>query len=329
MKYCNLPFSNFYIQPNGNVSCCCFNPIIFGNLFTMDFLEVVNSEIAINFRKDIIHNGITKTCRKDCIYHRNGKNNNDSFKSELLKSDFNGIVMAFDNRCNLSCPSCRLDFFKPSTEYTSNLKILYSKIKPVLHLFKTFGTSSGDFFVMTEMLDIINDIPNDSRLTSYTISTNGQLMNKYNLEKIKNTWKYIQQILISVDAATEFTYPINRRGGDFNNLLSNIDYLNILRESNQIKCSLTLNFLIQNYNYKEILQFFKLAKQKNAGVFLQKFDRRGTLITQNDYIKEAVFEKTHENYLDLVNILKQCVTEFKYNLSYSTLPKHLIDDVVL
>ncbi len=326
MKYCRLPFGNFYIAPGGDITCCCYKPVLFGNLLESDFASIVNSESAVSFRSRVLARGSHERCRKDCIYLRSGADSNAGMDIETDASSMNNIVLAMDNRCNLSCPSCRLEAFRPTREYTEKLGVIYSKIGQIFHMFKSFGVSSGDFFAMPELLQLVNSIDPASKL-SFTVSTNGCLMTPANLGRIRGGWKRIKQFLVSVDAASPETYPINRRGGSFNTLMENVDYVNALRSSKEMSCGMTFNFLVQDYNYREIPAFCELAAEKRAGVFLQNFDRRSNLISVENYARESVTDRAHQHYGDLVDTLRRCAREYRCNIRYSTLPAHLIRDV--
>jgi MoaA/NifB/PqqE/SkfB family radical SAM enzyme len=70
----------------------------------------------------------------------------------------------------------------------------------------------------------------------------------------------IKQITVSIDACTKSTYEYIRRGGDFNRLLDNLQFIYRIRESGQID-SLVTSFTISAYNVHEAVEFCEFARR--------------------------------------------------------------------
>jgi len=88
-------------------------------------------------------------------------------------------------------------------------------------------------------------------------TTNGFLLDRYTLEVVDSG---IDQISISLDAATETIYKIIRRNDNFNKVIGNIRLLSDEKKKKGHKAPfLRGNFVIQNDNLREIVPFVKLA----------------------------------------------------------------------
>ncbi len=79
-------------------------------------------------------------------------------------------------------------------------------------------------------MDLFTKI-NEARHPSLRIDlrTNGVLLTPENWERIESVHYAVDAILISIDAATESTYRLLRRGGDFNRLLKNLEFVRELK----------------------------------------------------------------------------------------------------
>ena len=111
------------------------------------------------------------------------------------------------------------------------------------------------------------------------------------------------KISISIDAANENTYRLNRRGGNFKILLENLEFIKKLRNSEDIK-QFYLLFVVQKNNYKEMTIFVELGKKFNCdNAAFSKIRNWGTY-TKKEYSEIAVHEKSHPEHRDLLEILK-------------------------
>lgn len=63
---CNAPYKEAYIKPNGDVTVCCTSNTILGNINTMSFREIWNSETTVGLRERIL-SGNYIDCRSNCV----------------------------------------------------------------------------------------------------------------------------------------------------------------------------------------------------------------------------------------------------------------------
>ena len=117
---CPLPFERFDIGPNGDVLVCCGHwlPTSIGNFMKQPIDDIVNSAAAQKIRASV-----TDGSYKYCNHLECGAMAQDSLPSrdELRQSrtrdavahgnfhldGVDEVMFAFDQTCNLSCPSCR------------------------------------------------------------------------------------------------------------------------------------------------------------------------------------------------------------------------------
>ena len=75
--------------------------------------------------------------------------------------------------------------------------------------------------------------------------------------------------IISLDAGTEESYNYTRRGGDWNKLMKNLEFISTLYKENKLKF-VRLDCVVQNKNYKEIGTFINIAKKYNFHCYLSE-----------------------------------------------------------
>ena len=275
-KFCSKPFEWLEIGPKGNAFVCCpgWLPKTIGNINEQSIDDIWNSESAREVRSSIL-DGSFKYCNDNCPYlktstetvceiddvrnksHLEIINNN---KTEIEKPKW--LNLAYDLSCNLKCPSCRCELIQITSgkEY-SKLKSLQEKILyPLInHIEWLYITGSGDPFgskLFRELL-LSLETKNHPNLKIY-IHTNGVLLTETMWEKLHNIQKSIKQIQVSIDAATESTYNINRVGGNWNKLMENLRFISSLKKNNRID-KFEISFVVQRNNWREILKFIEIG----------------------------------------------------------------------
>ena len=126
-------------------------------------------------------------------------------------------------------------------------------------------------------------------------------------DSMKGAQPFIKTMEISIDAATPETYKITRRGGDWNLLMDNLEFINTIDTIEVV----IFSFVVQNDNYKEILKLHDLKqKLSNKKVKIQYYKvlNWGNL-TDEQYEEKAVWKKEHHNYSEFETIWKQMLKE--------------------
>jgi pyruvate-formate lyase-activating enzyme len=232
-----------------------------------------------------------------------GKTNLDIFPSYYN--------LAYDETCNLRCPSCR-----PSNivhvhgeEYERRLAVHKKLITDIEksgyeNVRGFFVTGSGDPFASSIYRDFLFNFDGSNYpLLRFFIMTNGVLLTPEAWEKMSKIHSNIGYIFISIDAATTETYEKTRVNGNFDKLLKNIEYLGQKRKENKLK-KLILAFIVQRKNYKEMTDVISIAKKYNADqLVFSSLDDWQSWETE-EYNKNAVCNPEHEEYPDFLEVLK-------------------------
>lgn len=315
--YCKEPFYNIEIDKRGNVYLCCstWHPVSIGNILEHSLEEVWLGEKAKEVRNTIIDQTY-KHCRLDICPAWISKTIPED---ELINEDYPGwwsgisrtqfrlpalVKFSFDPSCNLQCPSCRtrrIQYYEGSGQYEISLKIL-DRIKeaylsePNDSSFMFTITGSGDAIGSHLFRNFLLELdgtkfPN----MGINILTNGVMLTEKVIGQLHRIHKNIKEITISVDAATKETYDKVRRGGDFEQLKKNIDYINQCPEL--MDCKLLYTFVVQNSNFSETRKFMEwITSYPRARI---RFTRVLNWIGSQEegfFEEENIWSESHPNY---------------------------------
>ena len=187
------------------------------------------------------------------------------------------------NRCNFNCPLCDKgsgnlsraegimkldDFVKILDEAGRGLKLLLL-------------WNQGEPFINKRLTEFINIA--SRRGIFCIVSTNGSLIAK-NLEGIIESG--LDELIVSLDGATEATFNMYRKGGDFNRIVDSVEKLVKLRGERN-KPLISLQFLLLKHNIKEIASFKELADKTCADRVLWKTVQVSETAQAEEYLPEA------------------------------------------
>ena len=124
--------------------------------------------------------------------------------------------------------------------------------------------------------------------------------------------KNIVRFKVSFDAGSESVYNITRRGGDWNKLLENSQYIINWKQKTYSKMKVTANFVVQNSNYRDMIDYVELCDSmgfdeinfqmvNDWGTWTDRPDATGPTITLFD--QHAVWKKDHPNHEDFLTYL--------------------------
>ena len=286
---CTNPFTYTEIMQDRQTFCCpqWLEEYIEGE--TINYKESWHSEKAERIRESMI-DGSFKYCSTTKCPHLstlvnsnilpNGpiKRKNNQLIKQLQENAQKGpkqIKFVFDEACNLACPSCRNSFVKNSesiyvnsTTKLKNLSIAYSNSVEYISM-----SGAGDPFYSNTFFEFLQniDIEKFPNLNHIHLHTNAILWNEYNWNKIKNSHSFIKTTEISIDAATNETYKVVRKGGNFDILTRNLKFIRNLEGIH----SFNFSFVVQEENYTEMLMFYDYIKS----LFSEQYDNGRVTIT--------------------------------------------------
>ena len=308
-RYCLSPFVSIHVQSNGAVNMCTcpiWQPIVAGNILKESLGTILSSDLATDIRKSII-DGTYRYCNeKHCPLMLNDSLNTfdtvpDNVK-ELLQDPSKYITpyeisLNGDRTCNLSCPSCRTSVInlskkeRESEAFTADT--LYKNLiagagDAPIHL---IPGATGEIFASGLMLSLleklnVNELPN----LKITLHTNGLLAAK-KWYKIQHLNSAIKNVTVSIDASTKETYEVVRRGGIWEELLENLEF--IRNKKAELGFSFNSRLIFQQKNFKEAVDFYHLSKSYNIDrVEYSRICNRGTF-TPKEFLKEDVLQATN------------------------------------
>jgi sulfatase maturation enzyme AslB (radical SAM superfamily) len=324
-KFCPLPFKNVVVNTGGQVHLCYaeWNGRPIGDLRTTRLQDLWNSQAALEIRESIL-DGSFKYCNsKACpLISNNELPDIGEFAAEETKvhrDDWpQSLVLCYDRSCNLTCPSCRkerIDHREGSSQYNMGLFInerlimdLFSE--PHDRALTLNVTGSGDPFASATFRRLLENI-DGSKFPRLRIDfqTNGTLFTPAMWERLARIHRNIGTVQVSIDAATAGTYNKVRRGGQWLQLLKNVDFLVSLRKAGKIKQTIA-NIVVQKNNFREVPVFIR--RFLNLGfdaVYMFRLQNWGTWKADGleSYDEQCVWRREHVDFKEFQSIFSDSV----------------------
>lgn len=251
--WCSTPFSYCEVFEN-MISPCCPGWMKPEMLYRGPGIkEGWDSELFVDIRESVNSGNLQKCCLGNCphwgmVQERDGRGS--------LHPPLSIVRFSFDSTCNLRCKSCRDDFRRANPEEVQKRLDEVCKLAGEIKRLEMSG--AGDPIaspVYRKFLQTL-DLGKFKKLNQIRLHTNAQLLT----ESFWNTLpEGVQQLItsleISIDAATKETYEKIRRGGKWEMLLENLDFLGKQKHIYDWE----FDFVVQQDNYKEILDFYKFC----------------------------------------------------------------------
>src|SRR6516165_745924 len=322
---CPLPFERFDIGPNGDVLVCCGHwlPTTIGNFMNDPIDGVLNSARAQKIRESV-----TDGSYKYCNHLECGAMAQDTLptRDELDRprtreavargnwrlDGVDQVMFAFDQSCNLSCPSCRTHrIVEKLSESTEKARAVEEKLLPLLPKIRTlFINPAGELFASKpsrKLLELINDerCP-DLKLD---IISNGTLFSEEEWNKFPGIHRKVQSVRISTDAACRETFEKLRRLAKYDSFLGNVRFLRDLRAAGTIP-PLKFSFTYQLDNFQEMRAFVEFCASINADFAI--FERlQNIAFTHEEYRRKAVHYSDHPLYGEFIEVIKDPIFRTK------------------
>jgi sulfatase maturation enzyme AslB (radical SAM superfamily) len=265
----------------GFVRTCCpswtkIGPI--GNLYVdKDIKSIWNGARVQKIRKAVLEGRLEKVCNVGfCpVAVANNEIDLDTFRTDdinmqrvieqirLGKTELTtgpvDINLSDSGDCNLKCRMCRAnDAFYARDQHITDL--LFKQILPVIlpTASRMTLTGNGDPFFRKETRELMQStvLKDKYPALKLQIITNGMLLNEKMWQTVQhNAFAWLN---VSVDGASKKTYEYVRRGGKWEIIRSNLDFISKVRQLGYLPL-FSLNYLVLKSNYHEILDFARLA----------------------------------------------------------------------
>ncbi|MBV8089742.1 MAG: methyltransferase domain-containing protein [Alphaproteobacteria bacterium] len=308
-KFCNVPFDEAYINPDGDTFLCCSTmlPVPVGNIFQENTWDRIwNSETAQELRASIL-NGTFKYCNKRSC----PKILNDDFiPKQNLSERWKDIIsdqsmyitdtlfadLGYDASCNLSCPQCRVGlivldragFARLDSVRDGIIDDLLSKLKIVRI------SSGGEALFSRHFRRVLADI-NPQRcpnLTHLELLTNGMLFDRRQWETFSNLHYLEILVAFSIDACSKETFEAIRRNGRWEKMIANLEFARKLRDENKI-AKFQISYAVQAANFREMPDVVRMAERLHVDDLLFFRLENVGAYSEEDYRSRNVAEPTH------------------------------------
>lgn len=282
---CNHPWTHFEVNnPNGNVTMCCDNGTVLGNVADGSIEEIWNGERFQKMRREMRDRGALALCPHTCpvIYggkgyqrmdwladmedggpaRANAELNEREFDAGLLKLDSlpRWMRFAYSFACNLDCYHC----FQRE-DATQNQKLPESFLEEVRRMAKVFQVVfpfGGEPFLFKPVLDFVETAEID-RGCRYFFVTNATLLTDRIFDILSK--RRLGLLAVSLDAADAEAFEVLRKRGrtaDWNGVMANLERLRELKRSQDFV--FTISMTVNSVNYGQIEKFVDLGLSLDA-----------------------------------------------------------------
>lgn len=308
---CPKPFDTITIDKNGNCFACeCSGwlPVVVGNLKVQSLEEIVNGKRLKQVQSTILDGTYANCDEKLCSYLLDIRPEKKSWtiKSPLVK--LKHLRLGIDDSCNLSCPSCRKTkiFEKRGIRLKARFKIadkIIDYIKQNTDPFTIHLGSDGDPFASLVYRYFLKNCPQKSNI-SFSLQTNGLLIKKM---YAKNKWLFDQldTLGLSVDGCSKEVYEKLRRGGSFDLLKKNLQFLSEIKKNHKFK--IVFHCVVQKENVHQLEDYTNFVSQLSADKIW--FNRIVDWKTYDDFKSQDVALRDHQYH----NTLKEQLKKIKKN----------------
>ena len=330
---CVTPFVYLEAHKGAVFSCC---PSWLPNkVGTLENIKDAWDSTELKEVQDSILDGSYRYCSKtQCPYLSQLLIDETIPKGFIKKKDFiiekykkgpTNINFAFDRSCNLSCPSCRsvaimangeeIDFID---ETINDIVDTYGKNLEFIYLSGTADPFASKSFRKFLLEFDRNKLP---KVNHIHLHTNALLLTEKMWNSISHIHDLIKTIEISIDAATMETYNIVRRGGNWDGLMKNLEFISTIKMYNK-----NVSFVVQDTNYMEMENFYILMNEifKNKiNVFFNKITNWGTY-SKSEFAIKQIWNESHPEFKMFLEQLNKINKKYKctHNM-HDIIEKHL------
>ncbi len=295
---CHYPYTSIQINEQGDVHCCCHpwcSSFSFGNILKQPFGEIWNGERAQEFRKQF-QNDDYKYCHLDtCISAPDRK-----YKTTLIAEQYPDVIaLSYDRICNVECIFCRgCNIKQDLSEFDRTMDKWTPEVFKNAERVSLSGV--GEALASTHTRNVMTKIAKLYPKIKFDILTNGILMDEKNLTEL-GIINNLGVIRFSFHSVKKSTYNKLVKRGNFDKVMRNIKYIANLKKEGKVE-QLEFRFVINAYNYKEMVDFAKMAKKYGANVtFLNLLENEDT---KEKFEELNVINPNHKKHNDFIKVLQ-------------------------
>ena len=251
---CGRPWDTVLIDRTGNCYACecqAWLPAPIGNLQIQSLADILAGDRRQHLQSSI-QDGTYRYCNNyQCSYIQN----------QITEQHKRFTVrLAVDDSCNLACPSCRNHKI-----FVSRGTVLQQRRQWIDHIVAWIDSqqrpidvvigSDGDPFVSLVYRYFMQQAQQRQwSHVQYRFQTNGLLLQKM-YHRLGWVFDRTKEIKISIDGTTAAVYEALRKGGRFQQLLNNFEFLSKLDRKFQIH----LHMVVQQANWRQMPEMLELC----------------------------------------------------------------------
>ncbi len=282
---CSHPWSHFEVNnPNGDVTMCCDNGTVLGNVNEGSIREIWNGDGFRNMRRRMRDEGAQTFCPQSCPVLNGYKNfqnldwygnmpadsaaranaaKNDAEYEDgklTLESLPRWMRFAYSYACNLDCYHCyQRDDAVAKTKLPESFLDQVRELSPYYQVIYYFG---GEPFLYRPILSMMDEIKVDPACRFHYV-TNATLLTDNIISVLERA--NIGHFAVSLDAATEKSFDILRRKDaktSWDAVLENVRKLSSLKAKKNFTFSISMT--LNSINHDEIESFVDLGLEVGA-----------------------------------------------------------------
>lgn len=330
---CPNPFLYMELGQAGDVSSCCYLPFSLGNIRKEYLADLWNSPSAKELRRSILSGEYCYCDKRKCAAMQEASLptrdtyqyqlpyrliRKDATENETLRSSISTgrgdtssspeiISFEDDPSCNLSCPSCRTSAHGLGPEQSREIFQRDSRLIDALgeDIRELWFCGAGDPIASSAYRNLLQQYDFEKfPQIRFRLDTNAMLLDEAAwgtiLDRIKER---ITLVAVSVDAATDATYAAIRRGGNFQTLLTNLQFIAALPERKK-GLGFIIRMIVQQKNFREMRQFVELGSRLGVdGVVFSVMQNWGSF-TEEQYLQQAVHLPGHPDHGEFRSMLQ-------------------------
>jgi hypothetical protein len=321
-NFCAAPWTNLYLEANGDILTCCVGRTVLGNIRNTSLSEILNGSVANEIRntliKDEFHNNCVVCQEFNSEYdpwlrgHYNDLPKSLDINYDSSEFTLAGVDLRWSNTCNFKCVYCEPKY---SNGIERELNVTFSNgdhgNQAVLDFvlanqnnIKEIYLAGGEPMLMKENRQFLEQFTNFN--TKLRINTNLSNINEKN--NILTMIKKFKDVLWTVSVENiEDRYEYTRYGGNWQQFIKNLE-------------------VIKNLNHS--IRFNLVYFIGNALTFADDFNFLKKLIPQCDFSVVPVIGHEAISSRNLPNDLKdRAKSELKSLLDEVAIPLSLCNNV--
>ena len=315
IRRCSKCYNYAYVFVGGDVRICPWNEIVIGNLLENTLEEIWNGE-AVEKIRDAFTWGELLGCHEntcpDCINDWESIHISEEEMLELKENRGNipeYLSLAYDERCNHACPSCRTGIMKVDKQYIEQVRQITAHVSPYINHVKQLITNGiGDLFVTTEIVELLENLKPVRPDFSLFIETNGVLF-KANWSKLEHLSRYPITVSVTPNSFDRATYKYLAGGiDDLDKFEESMQFLMDLKHQGKIS-RIRLIMVVQDTNFRQIPEFVRrgIAYDADDIVLRSLFHWFG--LKEDLWLYKNVLNPCHPYHQEYLEILKDPICQ--------------------